>query len=406
MVDHRIFPLPIVPVVGTRARRAWMAGPAGGSGGQGLQPVEEGIWRRTQDPSNASLSGWVSAEESRRRRVVHYRNAYEMDGDQLSMSWAYLQLSVRYPKGETLDLLARLNERLVENSWAGRFRDGEGSWRRWDLLVRQRLFDCHPYDVKCGDLPDTGPPFLSLEVTLFAGEVPRGEVDPRLPWAVLASGFRTPDVRGAPRLLEHLGDIPRPFHVEVGCGLAVEAGIPALHSLHELYYVTQADGAFVLSGPEDHLFDCIAADPEGAFRARAEMYKRCVIVDPSPAHLALGQLVAAGEAIGPVFNNNFDGLLDRSGVPELCVRRYDEIVPSVSFNPRARALLVIGCHADRRRIQARARAADLRVVFLDPEGFVTPDGGFSPYPIEGCKDGDFLRRARAAEGLLELAAEL
>ncbi|MEV7086854.1 hypothetical protein AB0O07_13290 [Streptomyces sp. NPDC093085] len=43
-----------------------------------LRSVEEGIWRRTQEPDNAEQSGW-SDESDRRRRVVHYRYGYDLD---------------------------------------------------------------------------------------------------------------------------------------------------------------------------------------------------------------------------------------------------------------------------------------------------------------------------------------
>ncbi len=37
--------------------------------------VEEGLWRRTQDPRNAEQSGWAGPGNAR-RRIVHYRHEF------------------------------------------------------------------------------------------------------------------------------------------------------------------------------------------------------------------------------------------------------------------------------------------------------------------------------------------
>ncbi|WP_439080518.1 hypothetical protein [Streptomyces sp. WL006] len=79
-------------------------------------------------------------------------------------------------------------------------------------------------------------------------------------------------------------------------------------------------------------------------------------------------------------------------------RRYDQAVPDVEWVDGAQALLVVGLHADRRKVQARARARGMQVVYLDPEGFWR-HGQFMPYPLEGPQDGDLVCRATTAEAL-------
>jgi hypothetical protein len=66
---------------------------------------------------------------------------------------------------------------------------------------------------------------------------------------------------------------------------------------------------------------------------------------------------------------------------------------------------VVGNHVDRRKVEGRARAAGMRVFFLDPEGFWM-NGTFAPYPIEGIQDEDFLCRKEAAVGTPELVTLL
>jgi hypothetical protein len=109
--------------------------------------------------------------------------------------------------------------------------------------------------------------------------------------------------------------------------------------------------------------------------------------------------------VGPVMTNNFDGLAHRVGLTQHFLRRYDENVPDVEFSPDAKSLLVIGSYADRRRVQARARARGLHVVYLDPEGYWV-DGHFFDYPLEGPRDGDLVCCRTASEGLAGLCSLL
>jgi hypothetical protein len=82
------------------------------------------------------------------------------------------------------------------------------------------------------------------------------------PWDVLAGGMRIKDRRGNPTIVEDLSALADylPFQVEVGCGTSVEAGIPPLHRLHEIYRVTArhdntpgAKDPFILNAGSDVL---------------------------------------------------------------------------------------------------------------------------------------------------------
>ncbi|WP_063759917.1 aminotransferase class I/II-fold pyridoxal phosphate-dependent enzyme [Streptomyces sclerotialus] len=106
---------------------------------------------------------------------------------------------------------------------------------------------------------------------------------------------------------------------------------------------------------------------------------------------------------GPVLTHNFDVLAARAGLAECFVRRYDQMVPDVEFVDGAKALLVIGLHADRRQVAARARG--MQVIHLDPEGF-QHDSVFHPYPLEGPQDGDLVCNAPAHQALPALAQHL
>ena len=221
-------------------------------------------------------------------------------------------------------------------------------------------------------------------------------------------GMRTKDKRECPIEVPDLSVLKdlTPFHVEVGCGVSIEAGIPALHNLHELYRVTDSNtGRFIFGGPQDDLLERLLVSPTREITKLGQLFAAAFLAEPTQAHRALLALRDAGLLLTPIMTNNFDGLIHRSGLQEHFLRRYDEAVPAVEFHPDARSLLVIGSHADRRRVQARARGRGLPIIYLDPEGYWS-SGRFVPYPLEGPKNGDFLCRNTATEGLLDLCTKL
>lgn len=274
------------------------------------------------------------------------------------------------------------------------------AWRRGDLICEIREYRRHPEDEKAQRSTSSG--YLAADVFITNRSRPGWDVS--LPWQVLAQGMRRPDVRGNPTEIRDLSILAElaPFHVEVGCGMSLEAGVPALNHLHDLYCVTdRTTGEFVFAGDRDDLLVRLVASPESEIPELAVLFLSSFFAEPTDGHRALRELARIGVVLEPVLTNNFDGLLHRVGLREECLRRYDELVPDVEFDSAARALLVIGSHADRRRVQERARKRGLAVVFLDPEGYRMP-GGFVDYPLEGPQDSDMLCRREATPALLEL----
>ncbi|MDQ1295774.1 MAG: hypothetical protein QG608_3661 [Actinomycetota bacterium] len=367
--------------------------------------VEEGIWRRTQDPCNAAFSGGREPRDAR-RRLIHYRFTFGVLSEVLVVARIYLYFHVALPEGEIRVQSEAVRQALRAGGWRARGPVGVSQvFCRGDLRCTVRRHVKHPEDTRAQRVLPVG--YSCLDVQVDSDPVPFS--GRRLPWEVLASGFRVPDPRGSPETVPDLSCLVAlaPFQVETGCGLSVESGVPPLHRLHDIYQVTDPlTRRFVLDPVHDRVVARFLADPEGRLPEHCEMYRACLHAEPNAAHRALRDLYRAGLLIGPVITNNFDGILDRYGVPERCVRRYDEIVPELAFAPRARALLVLGSHADRRGVQRRARRSGLRVVFCDPEGFDGPRGSFVPYPLEGPQDGDLLCRRRAGEALPALARSL
>lgn len=372
-----------------------------------LRTIEEGIWRRTQFEGNADLSGWCPGDGGR-RRIVHYRYEYGLDYTypvpRLVLDDLYLYHSFTVPAQEIDAHVKDVHRLLGEGGWKHKS-DG---WWKGDLRVVLGHYDGqpHPQDERAGRATPDG--YASFDVT-FASEryltVPRALRN--LPWNVLAGGARVKDERGEPEYADDLAD-HLPFQVEIGCGTSIEAGISPLHYLHEVYRVTdRTDNAlgqtyrFTLHPSDDPLISELLLDAEGKAADLVRMYRECFQAEPTPAHHALRRLRDAGHLVGPIITHNFDALPARVGLDEAFVRRYDQKIPPVPMPEEARSLLVIGLHADRRAVQARARERGLKIFFVDPEG-LTEHGEFRSYPIEGARRGDIVVKNAAVPAMTQL----
>ncbi|MFH8475699.1 hypothetical protein [Streptomyces sp. NPDC018000] len=370
--------------------------------------IEEGVWRRTQEQATARQSGWSTRDDAR-RRIIHYRYRYGLvpttAAPAIGLTDLYLYHSATAPAEEIATHHDSLRASLAVGGW--KECPGGGLWMRRDLKCRITPYDTHPQDAAAGrTLP---PNYRTVDVQITSATYSPPPSVPQLPWSVLSTGIRTKDRAGKPTVIPDLSVLADflPFQVEIGCGISVEAGIPPLHRLHEIYRVTDRQGheprehRFTLSPADDPLLREVLTEPEEKTAEFVEMFRACFLAEPTPAMWALKELQDTGHLVGPVITNNFDVLAARAGLDECFMRRYDQAVPDVEFIDGAKALLVIGLHADRRKVQARARERGMEIVYLDPEGF-WHDGTFMPYLLEGPQDGDRVCRATAAHALPEL----
>ncbi|QFR02998.1 hypothetical protein F9278_34345 [Streptomyces phaeolivaceus] len=405
-------PHPVIEQLNDTQVRTWNKYFAG-TGHERPRSVEEGVWRRTQDPANAEQSGW-SHDSTGRRRIVHYRYDYDLDYTfpvpRLVLAELYLYVSYTAPADEIRAYIKQFQGWIAEGRWK---ESAAGGWHRGDLAVVAAEYDAHPQDERA-DRP-TPDGFRSLDVR-FASECYLTPPRPmrQLPWDVLAGGIRVKEQRGNPAYAEDLTGILDflPFQVEVGCGTSIEAGVPPLHHLHEVYRVTDRrdnaltqSHAFTLSPEADTLVQEMLLAPLTKAEHFTRMFAACFLAEPTPAHRALKALRDAGLMVGPAITHNFDTLSARAGLPEVFVRRYDQKIPPVPLLDEAKALLVIGLHADRREVQARARERGMRIFYVDPEGLME-NGTFKEYPIEGAREGDIVVRAEAVPALTGLCSRL
>jgi hypothetical protein len=369
----------------------------------------ESIWRRHQHPSNARLSGW-RGDADRKRRLVHFYDEYGLEGRAFVLRNGYLHLNLTLPAGDVEEYLARIDGGLADGDWRraeGGARAGAQAWRRGDLRAELRHARRHEQDERRGNaLPEH---YANLDVVVRTEGYALPDAWDERPWNVFFNvGLRKTLARGAPRLIQP-EDIAEylPAQVELGCGPSIEAGIPHLSTLHRIYGVSHADYGFVYRAADDGLL-ALFRDPEAKYREMTDIYRACLVATATPFYDRLTDLWRRGHLVGPIITNNFDCQCADLGLPEISLRRYDwePYYPRIEHDPRARSLLVIGVHADRRLVQMRARERGLKVVYIDPETYVAPDGRDISYPVEAPQSEDAFCRTTAHEAFRRLHAAL
>ncbi len=367
----------------------------------------ESIWRRHQDPRNARLSGWTSPDDQR-RRIVHFYDEYGLDGRSFVLRRAYLWLHVTLTEDHIGEYRAAIAERLAVGAWRPRGTERIDElqydvWRRGDLVCRVAAARVHPQDAQRGRAPPSA--YGSLDVSIITEGYALPDGWRVRPWHVFFDvGLRKILARGESTLIfpeqiaEHL-----PAQLELGCGPSIEAGIPHLSTLHRIYGVSRPDYRFVFRAEQDGALDLLAR-PEDKYSEMTDIYRACTVAGRTPFYRAMQDLFASGHFVGPVITNNFDCQCADLGLEEISLRRYDwePYYPTIEHDPRARSLLVVGVHADRRLVQMRARERGLKIIFIDPERYVGPDGREIDYPVEAPQHEDLFVRATASEALTRL----
>lgn len=373
----------------------------------------ESIWRRHQHPSNAARSGYRGAGDAR-RRLLHFYDEYDLLGDDFVLKNAYLSLQLSLPEPELEGYRAAVGDGLrrggwqaagADHGWDGADEQRHALWRRGDLEARVCGGRVHPEEARRGLAAPAGYAYLGLSLRSRGFALPPGFSS--RPWQVFFEvGLRRVLPAGQPRMVEPeaLREL-LPAQVELGCGPSIEAGIPHLSTLHRIYGVSGGDYGFVFRAEHDGLLR-VLADPEAKYREMTAIHGACLRAGPTPFYRGLQALHRRGLLVGPIITNNFDCQCADLGLPEISLRRYDwgPYYPRIDYHPAARALLVVGVHADRRLVQMRARERGLPVLYIDPEEYVAPDGARIAYPVEAPQTGDLFVRSPASEAMTRLEA--
>lgn len=355
--------------------------------------VDEGIWRRTQMFGTRKESGWRRRHDAR-RRMLHYSHYFDViensrGGYDLCMLSTYLWIHLTFPKAEIEDYIKDIQTGLKEGDWELiTMSQTTQLYKKEDLLYKITKVTNAEEDIEQHrEFPDN---YIVLEIKIYTKDREEDEKEKKKAWGIFNNGPRIRDLEGDYEEIESINDIIPflPAQVELGCGPSIELGIPPLNFLHDVYYVTDKETKkFILGHDKDKLAYRVAADADEMYKIFSVMYTQCFIAEPtSPFYIIMKKLYDLGKLVGPILTNNFDSVPLQMGLDEICLRRYEEelIRPQVTFDSRAKSLISIGCHADRRRIQESARNTGLKVIHIDPEGYLMGDD-FISYPLEAKK---------------------
>lgn len=372
--------------------------------------IEEGLWRRTQEEKNKKFSGWSNYGD-KRRRIVHYKHKYGLCVDisgyiNIGIIESYIWANLCLPGDEIEKNYADIIKNLSVGGWSKKneyYKDGNFTEIYWrgSLLFKIYKYKFHKEDIKYKRFfPNS---YSSMEIKIYSKNYRTDKKFEHHPWEVLNTGIRELGSRSNIIPDNNLRQIPNyfPSQVEVGYGPAIEAKIPPLSFFHHVYHVlNQNSNKFIFN---EELGIEVAKNPEQAYKKFSIFFKKSFLAKPTDFYKILKDFYDTGIIVGPVITNNFDGLPSRLGINEKFIRRFDEnhILPNINFHPKAKSLMVIGSHADRRRVRELARKRGLKVIYIDPEGYCIGDRFFK-YPLESLGTSDLFFRGGADESFKKL----
>ena len=360
----------------------------------------EGCWFRNQRPENASKSGYIDST-TQRRRYIHFYDSYKTDNingqDYLVLAKYYLYVTNTLP----IDEVVKYENKIFDALKIGGFRSvDDGRYiNDNDTEVIITKYKNHPRNTN--PFPDN---YESIDIVVCSKGYDYADLQDRI-WKLSRKTYRLPDKREHPKYTKDVRDILDylPAQVEMGCGPSIDANIPPLHNMHETYKVQNHEtGCFYLSEQDDLLVDVISNEKKMRLKF-AEVPMACFSADLTDGYKTFGELYKLGYFKGVVYNNNFDRIVKRMGIPEKILRIYDinEYIARPVFEDDVKSLICMGCHADRRQVERQARERGLKIIFIDPEGYETVDG-FEEYLVEGPKDDDIIVKMRFDEAMTEL----
>lgn len=351
--------------------------------------VRKTVWRRTQSESNKELSLW-GKDGVYRRRLIYVNDVYDLKDNDFYLKKSLIHINYKAP----IDEIKNYVEKLMTFKWNCKVSNGVIVLQKGDLKVNLIQYKLkHLFEGK-GDVG-----YWNLDIVITAN-MDWHYTDVAVAFNVLnIAGIREKSLAGNPTEIskENLTKF-FPAQVTLGCGPSIEAGIPPLHFLHDVYCLKKKDGIFVLRPEDDNFVIKYLEDPYQKYVDMTYIHKMCLLAKPTNFYYGIRNWYNEGKLVGPVLNNNFDGICCSLGIPEYCLRVHDMQgwYPETQFHPDAKSLFVIGCHADRRNVEKSARKKNLNIVYIDPCGY-EENNVFVPYPLESPQNNDFIIKLKAVE---------
>lgn len=362
--------------------------------------IEESLWRRTQSEKNKHQSGWEN-DNNKNRKIVYYRHEYDLINNRLALIDSYVYFCITMEESRYQNYLKMISDNLNKN-WQ---KINKNQYKLNDLTAEFNIYKDpseRPHEI--AEFPNN---YSTLELKIFTTQKDDTEMQAKI-WNISKAGMRKALSREDPTYIKDIGEISEffPAQIELGCGPASEAGVLPLHTMHEIYSINEPySKKFIMEAENDNFIDTLTANPLSAFLSTTDYYSRIITAKNTEFYSILKEFYDRELFVGPIITNNFDGIHLRHDIPEIFVRTYDEVVvmPELQFHPKAKSLFVIGCHADRRSIERRARERGLKIVYIDPEGWWV-DGEFKSYPLESPQKCDYILKMPASEAFKKIKA--
>lgn len=334
--------------------------------------VREVVWRRHQCEANKEESGWNN-ENDKRKRIIHVRDCYNCIGSNLLLEETYIWLFLSLPSSELSEYIEFIQEE-IKDKWD---KISDLNWQYGDLKFSLKIENSE------------------IAIRITSRNTGFQELENKA-WRVFEVGLRKKRKRGNPKHISE-SEIKNylPFHMELGCGPSIEAGLPPLNHFHEIYSIVTPKKKFVFSLQDDIFLQRMVTNPDELYLDITQFIKKCVMAKPTNFYLTMKKLCDEEKLVTPVFSNNLDGLMRDVGVEEYPLFSFENIYPKLDFS--AKTLVVIGSHADRRLVREQARTAGMQIIFVDPELYHG-----ETYPVEDAQDEDLLIQSTADEFAIRL----
>ena len=326
----------------------------------------QNIWRRHQYEANAPLSGWAPGE--RRRRLLHFHDKYTLVDGKLAIAHFYLRVIWGLPAKEAQSVYDRLQDAARQSAYA-------------TTLAGNTTIKRSVYDIATNQPEDD---YLEVDCTICDPQHPITQELQIAPWWIFALGPRETFPEVSPHKTTDVKELSHtfPWQVELGCGPSIECGVPALNTMHDTYKLTNSEHKFNWELLDGDPCLRILRDPEEFYREAATLHLAGLQAEPTLFYSTIANGMKTGSILNPIFNNNFDGVLESLITRQAYSLRARDRFGDYSgypVSPDAKTLIVVGAHADRRQLQQQFLAQGGKtVVFVDPEQYSDADS----YPLE------------------------
>ncbi|MEO5950549.1 MAG: hypothetical protein ABIQ04_03815 [Candidatus Saccharimonadales bacterium] len=364
----------------------------------------EGIWRRTQELATSKDSHYESDSDGR-WKLVHFFDEYDLvkvNGSYtLVLQKPYLWWNTALPEIELQRYYQKTIDAMAEGGWKTRETDTGLVATKGDLTAIITFLTKERGEELAKRTLPTG--YRVIDIEVYGPSMHLADDERFRPWVILEAGIRKSLKRGSPEIATLGLDLAQyiPFHLELGCGPSIEAGVPPLAHLHRTYAISNPRTHEYLMGDYDDLPVRFFANTDQFYMDASLIYASSLKAHPETLfYTSVKRLFENETIINPVYTNNYDGLVADIGMTEFYMRKFEDahIFPDVEFDKRAKALIVVGSHADRRKLQEKARDAGLQVIYVDPEVYTDELTCHQyDYPIEAPQDDDILIRLSAKD---------